>query len=366
MTFKKTNGTRKRVIGIPLPNGILSITEIALTTALLISLTPAHKVQADISAKAFNRHTTPHDMVLIPAGQFVMGNEGAYSDELPLHKVLVNAFYMDEHEVTNAQFSNFVKATGYVTKAEKDGSCWAYFHGETYWQFAVGTDWQHPQGPNSTINDKLDHPVVCVTWEDVAAYAKWAGKRLPTEAEWEYAARAGSHGHFIAITNGNNNDHSSHTGNTQMLAMTDRSPSSKSHTDGTHHLASAENNHEIAIKANVWQGHWPENNQLNDGFYYTAPVASFDANKMGVHDMLGNVWEWTADWYDSTYYAFSPTNNPQGPENGKNRVARGGSWFCSPNYCGAYSTHYRGASPTDHAFNNVGFRCAKDVIDENN
>jgi formylglycine-generating enzyme required for sulfatase activity len=304
-------------------------------------------------------------MALIPYGEFVMGNEGAYPDEMPLHTVTVRAFYLDEHEVTNAQFSAFVKATGYVTPAERDGHCWAYLKGETAWQYAAGTDWRHPQGPRSTIDDKVDHPVVCVTWDDATAYAQWAGKRLPTEAEWEYAARAGSQGHFIARTESGSYDHSSHTGGTHGLTTTDRSPSSKSHAEGSYHQASAGHNLELAIEANVWQGHWPEHNQLDDGFYYTAPVSSFPANDMGVSDMLGNVWEWTADWYDSSYYAVSPLNNPQGPPTGENRVARGGSWFCSPNYCGAYSTHYRGASPADHAFNNVGFRCALDASTPN-
>jgi formylglycine-generating enzyme required for sulfatase activity len=319
---------------------------------------PAEVLEGTTTSKADSR-----GMVLIPGGEFVMGNEGAYVDELPKHEVNMSSFYLDAHEITNAQFAEFVRATEYVTRAERDGHCWAYFSGETDWQYAVGTDWRHPQGPTSTIEDKMNHPVVCVSWEDASAYAAWAGKRLPTEAEWEYAARATSSGHFIANTGGNGPDHSHHMANAQTLALTDQSPSSKSHAGGSHRVTSSSQAQETQIEANVWEGHWPERNDLSDGFYYTAPAASFEANSWGIYDMLGNVWEWTADWYDSTYYTASPIADPQGPATGRNRVARGGSWFCSPNYCGAYSTHYRGASPPDHAFNNVGFRCALDVPD---
>jgi formylglycine-generating enzyme required for sulfatase activity len=301
-----------------------------------------------------------HDMILIPAGEFVMGNEGDYADEAPRHTVKLSPYYLDEHEVTNAQFDAFVKATDYVTAAEREGHCWAYLRDETDWQYAADTDWRQPQGPNSTIADMMDHPVVCVSWEDATAYAGWAGKRLPSEAEWEYAARAGSPDHFVARTSGIDHGSAQHA-SSHPAAVSDRSPSSKSHTANAHQASATSGGNEVTIEANVWEGHWPEYNRLDDGFYFTAPAGSFAANRAGVYDMLGNVWEWTGDWYDSAYYSVSPAGNPQGPSSGDNRVARGGSWFCSPNYCGAYSTHYRGASPPDRAFNNVGFRCAADV-----
>ena len=355
--------SRERATSVPLPTGgaILSLIGILLSAIMLLTVALSAEARADVKGATSIPQADRQDMVLIPGGEFVMGNEGAYADESPLHTVRVSAFYIDEHEVTNAQFSAFVKATGYVTKAERDGRCWAYLVGETDWQYAAGTDWRHPQGPESTIDDKLNHPVVCVSWDDVVAYAKWAGKRLPTEAEWEYVARAGTLDHLIARTESPNPGHGHQTAGVNTLAAVDRLPSSKSHAEGSHQQISAGRNHEVTVEANIWQGHWPEYNQLDDGFYYTAPIASFEANGMGIYDMLGNVWEWTADWYDSSYYAVSPTSNPQGPQTGENRVARGDSWFCSLNYCGAYSTHYRGASPPDHAFNNVGFRCAKDT-----
>lgn len=352
-------------------NNPLSVLKTDLVLSMLIAFAAALvspisvKLQAEVLKGTTGAKSDSKGMVLIPGGEFVMGNEGAYSDELPEHELRISSFYLDAHEVTNAQFAEFVKATGYVTQAEREGHCWAYFNGETDWQYAAGTNWRHPQGLTSSIDDKMNHPVVCVSWEDAAAYAKWAGKRLPTEAEWEYAARAGAAGHFIANTGTSKHAHTGHTGASHAAAASDRSPSSKSHDASAQHQMTGSQDNLIIVNANIWEGRWPEYNALSDGFYYTSPAASFEANAWSVYDMLGNVWEWTADWYDSSYYAVSPIADPQGPATGENRVARGGSWFCSPNYCGAYSTHYRGASPPDHAFNNVGFRCAMDVPETN-
>jgi len=265
-------------------------------------------------------------MIRITGGEFVMGREGSHADEAPAHEVAVDVFWLDAHEVTNREFAAFVAATGHITRAEREGRCWAYVAGATQFEALPGTDWRHPQGPDSSLDDRWDHPVVCVSWHDARAYAEWAGKRLPTEAEWEYAARAGSAAHAIA----------------RAAAATHADPGLD------------------RMDANIWEGTWPENNLLDDGHYYTAPVASYSPNGWGLHDMIGNVWEWTGDWYAADYYADSPRHGPTGADGGDTRVARGGSWFCSANYCGAYSTHFRGASPPDRAFNNVGFRCARD------
>ncbi|RKX32944.1 MAG: formylglycine-generating enzyme family protein [Candidatus Zixiibacteriota bacterium] len=296
------------------------------------------------------------DLIYVTGSSFAMGYDQAYEDGRPVHEVTLNPFYIDRYEVTNARFREFVDAPGYVTTAEHGGYCWAYLEGAEDFQRILGAYWRQPEGPGSSIENRLNHPVVCVSWHDAAAYAAWAGKRLPTEAEWEYAARAGADDHYRADTG----EH--HGGQDHATVANDHSPSSKSHRNNMEfHAMGAQQSGENQVRANIWQGTWPDVNHLDDGFFYTAPVGGFSPNDWGVHDMIGNVWEWTADWYAPDYYLNSPASNPSGPDSGDNRVARGGSWFCSPNYCGAYSTHYRGASPPDHAFNNVGFRCAADA-----
>jgi len=284
-------------------------------------------------------------MKLLPGGSFEMGSphlpshasddghhRGAkapdpahaiYEDEGPVHRVTLSPFFIDVHEVTNEEFAQFVRATGYVTEAERKGASWVFRQGARDWEWVEGADWRHPLGPEDSIEGRMRHPVVHVSWNDAAAYCRWAGKRLPTEAEWEYAARGGRRGQ--------------------------RYPWGDALKPGGE------------VLANFWQGHWPEKNLLEDGYYYTAPVCSFPPNDFGLCDMVGNVWEWTADWYAEDYYRRTPSANPKGPPSGEMRVARGGSWFCSPNYCGAYRVAFRGKSPPDASFNNVGFRCAQEA-----
>lgn len=266
--------------------------------------------------KAGVRGNFSGDMVLIHAGTYTIGD----GHDAPIRTVFLSPCYIDRHEVTNRQFAEFVKATGYVTGAEKAGGGWCYIAGERDWRFVRGADWRHPLGPGSSIEGAEDYPVVLVSWHDAVAYARWAGKRLPTEAEWEVAARSGK------------------PESEQPLATV---------------------NGEAAVPANYWQGVWPKENLLKDGFLYAAPVGSFPANEWGLYDTLGNVWEWTADWYSADVP--SEAKDPTGPESGTLRVAKGGSWFCSAGYCSAYGPGFRGKSPPDRAFNNVGFRCAKDA-----
>lgn len=237
------------------------------------------------------------DMVLVSGGTYLIGDDVR-------REVRLRPFGIERHEVTNSQFANFVAATGHGTTAERQGGGWVYRGGESDWSYVRGANWRHPLGPASSIENAEDHPVVMVSWHDAAAYAWWAGKRLPTEAEWEVAARAG------AVPRRD-----------QGMAMPN---------------------------ANVWQGQWPRRNTLHDGFFYTAPVGSFQPNPIGLHDMIGNVWEWTADLHS--------TPREEGAD--VLRIAKGGSWFCSKNYCSAYRAGFRGKSPQSGAFNNVGFRCA--------
>jgi len=288
----------------------------------------APRLSGASSAPPHGGSEPPDGMSLVPAGEFEMGHSGGHDDEAPVHRVAVKAFFLGRHEVTNAEFAAFVAATGHRTRAEADGHAWCYIEGEREFRRVEGADWRHPQGPGSDLTGLDEHPVVCVSWHDAKTYARWAGGRLPTEAEWEYAARAGNRGHLVADTG---------SGETPREAAG-----------------------RTVLAANVWQGTWPDRNLLSDGWFYTAPAGTFPGNAYGVADMLGNVWEWCADWYEPDAYTRAAAGEATGsdPMSGK-RVARGGSWFCSANYCSAYSTHFRGASPPDRAFNNVGFRIAR-------
>jgi formylglycine-generating enzyme required for sulfatase activity len=276
--------------------------------------------------------------VRIPAGTFAMGDafgEGYASDgEVPVHAVTLPEFHMDETAVTNAQFASFVKATGHVTDAERFGTS-AVFHavvdarsadiagpvaGTPWWTAVRGATWRHPEGPLSDVSRRPNHPVVHVSWHDASAYAAWAGKRLPTEAEWEYAARGG--------------------------------------LDGNRYPWGDELVTRGRWRCNIWQGDFPRSNTLEDGHLTTAPVKTYAANGYGLWNTVGNVWEWCADWFSPDYYQSSPTHEPTGPELGETRVTRGGSYLCHDSYCNRYRVAARSSSTPDSSAGNLGFRCA--------
>ena len=304
---------------------------------------------------------TPPETVLIPGGTFTMGRDDGPADEKPAHQVTVGPFRMDKTEVTNAQFAAFVKATGYLTVAERKpdpakfpdadpanlvpGSA-VFLHVDAsldrrewntpfppWWRYVPGACWRRPEGKGSNLKGKKDYPVVQIAWEDAAAYAKWAGKRLPTEAEWEYAARGGL-------------DH-------KEYCWGDAKPG-----DGGKWYA------------NAFQGKFPNEDAGLDGFKGLAPVGQFPANGYGLFDMSGNAWEWCRDWYDPGYYAVAPKFNPQGPAAGAKgvegerepqRVRRGGSFLCDDNYCRRYLPSARDKNPADSSASHTGFRCVQDV-----
>lgn len=304
--------------------------------------------------------TASQRMVRIPAGTFEMGtNDPTFPDAQPVHKVKVNAFWMDEHEVTNAEFERFVAATHYITVVERqlDPKDYPTVQPESlvpgsavfsppaqqvrlddplqWWKYIAGANWKHPFGPGSNINDRENFPVVQVCYDDALAYAAWAGKRLPTEAEWEYAAQ----------------------GNTPGLKYywgNELKPGGK-------------------WMANIYQGNFPMTDKGEDGFIGIAPVKSFPPNGYGLFDMDGNVWEWCHDYYRPDYYKNSPASNPQGPAdsydpgepNMVKRVQRGGSFLCSDQYCIRYKPGSRGKGEVSSGSNNLGFRCVKDIEAQN-
>jgi formylglycine-generating enzyme len=308
----------------------------------------------------------PKGMAWIPGGEFSMGAQEAplegevgmqaTTDSRPIHRVYVDGFYMDKTDVTNSQFAAFVKATGYVTIAEKaptaeeyptappenlvagsvvfsapKGSVPLNDHMQ-WWSYVKGADWRHPTGPGSSIVGKDDYPVVQVAYPDAEAYAKWARKRLPTEAEWEFAARGGLAGKIYDWGD-------------------------EFHPNGK-------------WMANTHQGHFPDNDAGTDGYVGLAPVARFPANRYGLYDMAGNVWQWTSDWYRPDYYAQlaqagGVARNPQGPDSPldpaepgeKKKVHRGGSFLCTDQYCSRYMVGTRGKGEISTGTNHLGFRC---------
>lgn len=285
--------------------------------------------------------------VRLPGGVFAMGDhfdEGYDTDgERPVHAVTVKPFWMDLTAVTNAHFATFVKATGFITDAERFGSS-AVFHLTTasqpadvmgrpatapWWVEIRGANWRHPEGQLSGINDRQHHPVVHVSWNDAAAYARWAGKRLPTEAEWEYTCRGG--------------------------------------LDGARFPWGDELNPGGKWLCNIWQGEFPTVNSQDDGYLTTAPAKSFHQNGYGPWSMVGNVWEWCSDWFSATTYADrvgaaggAPIVDPQGPGVGNARVTRGGSFLCHDSYCYRYRVAARSSNTPESSSSNIGFRCAND------
>lgn len=322
---------------------------------------------AATSVGTLPERAAPAGMVWVAGGEFRMGTdeEAAYAPEKPAHAVRVDGFWMDATEVTNAEFARFVKATHYVTVAERKPT-WDELREQLppdtprvpdsqlvagslvftpptqpvslddysqWWTFTAGADWRHPAGAGSSIQGLENHPVVHVAYADALAYATWAGKRLPTEAEWELAARGGLR--------------------EKRFAWGDEE------TPGGKHLA------------NTFQGHFPEKNTGADGFLATAPVKQFAPNGYGAYDLIGNVWEWTTDWYDANGFQKQTASvaqiNPTGPAQSfdpqepfsKKRVTKGGSFLCSDGYCANYRPSARQGTAHDSGASHIGFRCVK-------
>jgi len=351
-------------------NHIIFISFVLFTSSMsLVQFTAAEeqagqdRVQSPIAATIANTTpaptSAPNGMVWIPGGEFSMGSDDpSFGDARPWHQVYVDGFWMDQTEVTNAQFERFTKDTHYVTIAERTPRVEDYpgappenlvagsvvfsppdhpvllNNHYQWWGYVPGANWRHPTGPGSDLTGKEQHPVVHIAYDDALTYCKWAGKRLPTEAEFEHAARGG-------------------------LAHKVYGWGDEFKPEGT-------------FMANTFQGHFPDRNTGEDGYLSTAPVGSFPANGYGLYDIAGNVWEWTTDWYRPDYYATlvaagGVARNPQGPADSfdpsepgtKKRVQRGGSFLCTDQYCKRYMPGGRGKGEPDTGTNHLGFRCVK-------
>jgi formylglycine-generating enzyme len=278
------------------------------------------------------------DMVCLENSRFLMGSEDSDSiaadGEGPVRVVTLDKFYLDRYPVTNDRFREFIKATGYRTEAERFG--WSFVFkghlspatltaevpGLRWWRRVDGADWGHPEGPDSSASGRGDYPVVHVSWQDAQAYADWAGKRLPTEAEWEFAARGG--------------------------LEQKRFPWGDDLTPQGKHLC------------NIWQGEFPDVDLADDGYSGPAPVDAFPANGFGFSTITGNVWEWCADWFSPDHHLYGTRTNPVGPADGVSKAMRGGSYLCHASYCNRYRVGARTTNTPDSSTTNIGFRCARD------
>jgi formylglycine-generating enzyme len=323
-----------------------------------ISVIDTFNIESEVS--------TTDNMVWIPGGEIMLGamDDEGRPDEYPAHKVVLDGFLMDATEVTNAQFKQFVEATGYITMAEKapdwneikkqlpegtekphdsffvaaslvftpPSSAVPLHNPVLWWSWKKGANWKQPQGPGSNIHGKDNYPVVHISWHDAMAYCEWSGKRLPTEAEWEFAARARS----------NNN----------------------TYPWGNEDVETAK------PKANTWQGQFPHDNTKWDKYYGLAPVKSYTPNPLGLYDMAGNVWEWCSDWYHAEYFEENKDTvviNPGGPAacydpmepSVPKKVVRGGSFLCNASYCKGYRVTARMKTSPDTGLEHTGFRCVK-------
>lgn len=284
------------------------------------------------------------DLISLPGGVFKMGDTGpetwAADGEGPVREITLKPFWIAPHAVTNEQFAQFIKATGYVTEAERFG--WSFVHysqiakrdlaalapyrvaGLEWWYRVDGVQWRRPINPTQDLDrlQRWNHPVVHVSWTDAAAYASWAGQRLPTEAEWEYAARGGLEGQLY--------------------------PWGNELTPGGKH------------RCNIWQGSFPKEDTGADGYRGTAPAKSFKPNDFGLYNMTGNTWEWISDWFATATPATSPRENPTGPPIGQNKVMKGGSYLCHASYCNRYRCSARTSNTPDTSTGHLGFRCVAD------
>ena len=274
----------------------------------------------------------------VPAGVFTMGTDDprgyAADGEGPAHEVELASYDIAVHAVTNDDFARFADATGYRTTAEEAGDSFVFgglLHDDfpptqglaaaPWWRLVEGASWRHPEGPQSDLDGRGDHPVVHVSWYDAQAYAAWSGTRLPTEAEWERAARGGR--------------------------------------EGSHYPWGDEREPGAEHRMNTWQGDFPRTNTREDGWLGTCPVGTFPPNDLGLHEVTGNVWEWCADWFDPRWYAVSPRHSPAGPPDGHARVMRGGSYLCHDSYCWRYRVDARSSNTPDSSTGNLGFRVAR-------
>jgi sulfatase modifying factor 1 len=275
---------------------------------------------------------SPEGMVKLDGGRFLMGtdNEDGFpaDGEGPVRAVTLDPFYLDASPVTNQQFAEFIRKTGYKTESERFG--WSFVfrkhiapedmnrliddtvRGVEWWCKVNGANWEHPEGPDSSIETRADYPTVHVSWNDALAYCEWAGKRLPTEAEWEY-------------------------------------PWGDELTPDGKHLC------------NIWQGEFPENDTAEDGYSAPAPVNAFPPNLYGLNTITGNAWEWCSDWFHPSYHVTAAKRNPIGPPRGTNKVMKGGSYLCHASYCNRYRVAARTSNTPDSATTNISFRCARDV-----